>query len=184
MWLTSLGVGCLRLHGISRMCNVPALSPTASRCCFSVKQHNSDCLHCMYKFNHSPSVCLKILNLSFGFIFFTLVMWPILSIWWLCFSTYVLAVTEEKWLIVFFLKAYLISWRKICGLIFTFWRRRLRFVFLILYLTYMILRKITLSSLKFTFEIYKMVKLTYSTRSISIICDDDLWDIWKGKTVT
>lgn len=93
-------------------------------------------------------------------------------------------VTEEKWLIVFFLKAYLISWRKRCGLIFTFWRRRLRFVFLILYLTYMILRKITLSSLKFTFEIYKMVKLTYSTRSISIICDDDLWDIWKGKTVT
>lgn len=35
---TSLGVGCLRLHGISNICSVPSVSPTANKCCFSEKQ--------------------------------------------------------------------------------------------------------------------------------------------------
>lgn len=115
-WLTSLGVGCLRLHGISKMCNVPALSPTASRCCFSVKHNITLIVYTAY-------VCLKFLNPSFGFIFFTLVMWPILV-----FGDYVnliCSVREKKWLLIFLVKVYLISWRKRWGFIFTFGRGRL-----------------------------------------------------------
>lgn len=39
LWFpTSLGVESLRLHGISSICRVPALSPTAKRCCLSIKK--------------------------------------------------------------------------------------------------------------------------------------------------